>query len=704
MTIEELLWGKIVDYLIANKAIEVSSEFHDRSSLVKEMLENDTTGVVNTVIDYAIESAGSANYRIECSNKNLEELLNEWLSKINIDLLGIVPTGISNLANDYFRELWAGSSFLILRAKEWEDLTVNGNTISVPKALYLANGSSIYVKRPNEKNYVIGTDEYYLDKAQKNNKIPASADEEVIIQKAYARWFDKYPVPYLIRKGVYKNFKAIQILQDKGDEVITKALPYLFLVTMGSEALFNQGVDFKNTDLKEAAEKFREEAKKFKKEKGKIPAMYDTWDKKYSHLIPDFKPILTDDLYRQGYRALLGGLGFVAILQGIGDTRREEVINPKPFISNVNGGVTYFKAAIYDLIQIIVQRNDKKKLWTSSTIKIVSSPLKINIEAILDAIRSGYDRGGLSIQSYVESLGYDYEQEKERRAKELEDGTEDLMYPHLTQNREDVPDRFTPAQPRNDKKEIVEKLNRKKGTPESKNFKAEIEEAEAKYIRIRQIDPDKFDENSFRIIWLSKSGGIKAVIGRLKGEKTTTIQSYLFDKEKWTEDDAKKWVEKHNGSINSSLEFMLANLENDLVKCGNCGYEFDYLSISESGMGWVKCPKCEEAVTQESAKENLEIAPYTMDNYPKYLDKYPKGAIRVWVETFNNVLQKTGDESKAFPIAWNSLKRWLKKHNYSIKKGEVAKKSMEELKQEQFREKQEKLVDKLLKEKENEKD
>jgi len=697
MTIEELLWGKIVDYLIANKAIEVSSEFHDRCGLIKEMLENDTTGVINTVIDYAIESASSANYRIECSNKNLEDLLNQWLSEINIDLIGIVPTGISNLAIDYFKELWAGSSFCVLRAKDWQNISLNGNTISVPKVLYLANGSSIYVKRPADKNYAIGTDEYYLDKGFKNI-IPAT-NEEIIIQKSYARWFDKYPTPYLIRKGVYKNFKAIQILQDKGDEVITKALPYLFLVTMGSEGLFNQGIDFKNLDLTGASEKFREEVKKFKKEKGKTPAVYDTFDKKYSHLIPDFKPILTDDLYRQGYRALLGGLGFVAILQGIGDTRREEVINPKPFISSVNGGVNNFKLALYDLIQIIISKNEKKKLWSSSTIKIVSSPLKINIEAILDAIRSGYDRGGLSYQSYIESLGYDYEQEKERRAKELEDGTEDLMYPHLTQNREDVPDRLTPAQPRSDKKEIVEKLNRKKGTPESKNFKAEIEEAESKYIRVRQIDPDKFEEDSFRIIWLSKSGGIKAVIGRLKGEKTTTIQSYLFDKEKWTEEEAKKWVEKHHENISASLEFILANLENDLVKCANCGYEFDYLSIAESGMGWVKCPKCEEAVTQE----DLEIAPYTMDNYPSYLNKYPKGAIRVWVETFNQSLKQGKGEDYAFPVAWSALKRWLKKHNYKKIGDNWIKKSSEEETNERIKIKQEKILDRLLDEKNKDK-
>ena len=64
---------------------------------------------------------------------------------------------------------------------------------------------------------------------------------------------------------------------------------------------------------------------------------------------------------------------------------------------------------------------------------------------------------------------------------------------------------------------------------------------------------------------------------------------------------------------------------------------------------------------QSELQEDLEIAPYTMENHPKYLDKYPKHAIEIWVTTFNEVLKKTGDESKAFPIAWNALKRYMKK-------------------------------------------
>jgi len=46
------------------------------------------------------------------------------------------------------------------------------------------------------------------------------------------------------------------------------------------------------------------------------------------------------------------------------------------------------------------------------------------------------------------------------------------------------------------------------------------------------------------------------------------------------------------------------NQKNDkqIVKCPVCNYEFDYLSIPESGMGYIKCPKCNTPLTQKNIK------------------------------------------------------------------------------------------------------
>ena len=69
------------------------------------------------------------------------------------------------------------------------------------------------------------------------------------------------------------------------------------------------------------------------------------------------------------------------------------------------------------------------------------------------------------------------------------------------------------------------------------------------YIRIRVAQPGSFEENSFRITWISRDEGIKAVIGRKKGSDATSVQSFLFIKDKWTVERAKKWVTDHDYKI-----------------------------------------------------------------------------------------------------------------------------------------------------------
>jgi len=65
------------------------------------------------------------------------------------------------------------------------------------------------------------------------------------------------------------------------------------------------------------------------------------------------------------------------------------------------------------------------------------------------------------------------------------------------------------------------------------------------------LDLDKENQThlrkvSYRTITLSEKKGIKAVIGVLKGKTTTVIQSYIFDKNKFTVDEAKAWLKAHN--------------------------------------------------------------------------------------------------------------------------------------------------------------
>ena len=66
--------------------------------------------------------------------------------------------------------------------------------------------------------------------------------------------------------------------------------------------------------------------------------------------------------------------------------------------------------------------------------------------------------------------------------------------------------------------------------------------------RYRVRDPDDFQEGTFRTIGFGDSG-IKAVVGKLKGEEAMTLQSLIFPKDKFTEEEAKQWVKNHPDTV-----------------------------------------------------------------------------------------------------------------------------------------------------------
>ena len=458
------LWQGFLDFLYRTGDISIPSDFKGRCNAIYGMLDNDVSGIVSTVIDYSINAASEAKFKVECSDDTLEKLFTLWLEKINANING-VPTGLAELASEYYKERWAGSSLCLLRVDKWEKITVNNTTVSVPTMLWFVNGASVCIKRSNNKNFKIGSDQYFLDPGH-TVKLPKGANETIFVQKPFGRWFTELPSPYLIKKGVYKNWKAIDVLQHKADEVISKVLPYLFLIEKGTENLFINGdVDYSDTELQKLATNFKEAMKRYESEHGKTPTAAVPFDQKYSHLIPDLRNILSEELYRQGYRAILAGLGFITIVQGIADSRKEEVVNPKPFVSEINAGVDGFKSMLMDVVRLIISKNkiEHRKLFSESkSLKISNSPLKINVQSILDQIRSAYVYGTISVKTYQEILGIDPEQELDRMRKEWDGGLRELYYPHVIQNTEKDTDIAVPPLT----KKQVEKQKEKETQPE----------------------------------------------------------------------------------------------------------------------------------------------------------------------------------------------------------------------------------------------
>jgi len=97
------------------------------------------------------------------------------------------------------------------------------------------------------------------------------------------------------------------------------------------------------------------------------------------------------------------------------------------------------------------------------------------------------------------------------------------------------------------------------------------------YIRIRQKDPGLFEKGSFRTISLKP--GVRAVIGKLKGKKSTTIQTLLFDKKKFDVTQARAWVKSN---VHKYSEEKIIQVKNKMEFSKAVSY-LDEIHFAENG-------------------------------------------------------------------------------------------------------------------------
>ena len=151
------------------------------------------------------------------------------------------------------------------------------------------------------------------------------------------------------------------------------------------------------------------------------------------------------------------------------------------------------------------------------------------------------------------------------------------------------------------------------------------------YIHIPVRDKGQFQEGSYRTITISASKGIKAVIGRLKGKTSMTVQKYLFAKAKgWTMAKAKAWVKAHKkkqvadvGKIGYDVTFtaQLEYLDGDEVlaikELERLGIEVEEGGIYTKGTAFIEDINRNQWRTgiKNIETENYMLTPITLFNH-----------------------------------------------------------------------------------------
>jgi DNA-directed RNA polymerase subunit RPC12/RpoP len=255
----------------------------------------------------------------------------------------------------------------------------------------------------------------------------------------------------------------------------------------------------------------------------------------------------------------------------------------------------------------LISKEDILKLWTDDNIFYAYS-FRIN-----KMFKSGIKYNKNTNHGFIEDI--EFLNKKDNEQTEMKKENQESEKVEYYKNYEDKLDELKKLEFSEKYKSVVEsflvlyelylnKLLSKVYDGDGMVLKPEAE-TPGDYVRIRIRNPKTIVEGTFRTIVISESEGIKAVVGKLRKDPngSTHIQSVLFEKERWTVERAKKWVEDHKDTLKSM----------SYVKCSHCGKYFDYLAEKEAGMGYVKCPHCKAGVDQEGKA-------YSEKSQDKYID------------------------------------------------------------------------------------
>lgn len=420
------------------RKIVVPGDYHSQVDAVKQMQQDDVSGLVDSLTDFYVNSA-SVDYRVETGNENLNEILDKWLKEINIEYNGKIPIGIGALAEEYFKERWKYSSFPVLKIAGWR----NVGDLVVPSKLFFVDGQSIYAKDKDDDSETVSLINYdYFISKKMDDK--SKLDKGAIFSKPFARWFDKYPIPFLIKRGIYHNYRVMQSLKNNESQILDQVIPYLLLIKKNSPELFQQGVSYSNEQLQAVIEQVQELVKAVQNngDLGKIksPIRATQFDEEWKHIIPDLKTIFDPILFEEAERNILAGLGFIDVVEGISSSRRESILNPKACIEEIKKGVKDFKQHFLSmLVYKIKEKNESHSKFMNEEFYVTSSPVRTFMtNDFKQLVRVLYDRGRISSQTAVELIAeVDFKTEVYRREREEKNDISRKLYPPVIRNDED---------------------------------------------------------------------------------------------------------------------------------------------------------------------------------------------------------------------------------------------------------------------------
>jgi cation transport regulator ChaB len=428
----DLYFKQLISRLIngAGAKISVPNDFASRQAKILELLDNDYTGIVKTIIEFMI-STGSVNMNFVTDNTNLTKALQDWANhKLNAKISLDIPSGLKALTTQYMRERWT-SSFIVLNIK-WAEI----NGLILPSRMWFADGGQIIVGGDddalNGKKYFLGNTEKPLRSTEKHT---------ILIRKPFNAWYVGYPTQYLVGKGVIYNALLKKALISKQADVIEEMIPYILALRAGDATILAKNMmgDIQKQlgDVKESLKQAKRN-QKYRTDEGDM-ILKGRYDLNLEHIMPDLTKLFNDTIVKPVNNDLLCGLGLVE-LQGFSSDRQEAILNPKVLVEEILNGVADFQALMEEVLDIVQEKNTElHPKHMGQDIRVVPGVVKAFLTQDMRKLIKDYtNTGELAIEDSFEALpqGFDFEISKKRRQQEQDDGDEELFFPRILINQD----------------------------------------------------------------------------------------------------------------------------------------------------------------------------------------------------------------------------------------------------------------------------
>jgi hypothetical protein len=162
--------------------IKVPKDFAGQAQRINELLDNDYTGIVATIVEFMV-TTGSVPMNFVTDNEKLTKILQDWsVHKLNANISLDIPKGLKSLTAQYLRERYR-SSFIVLNIL-WEKI----NDLILPSKMWFLDGSAVIVDGSNDsldgKKYFLGEDETPIKSTEKQTVIMI-IQHHILLKKAY---------------------------------------------------------------------------------------------------------------------------------------------------------------------------------------------------------------------------------------------------------------------------------------------------------------------------------------------------------------------------------------------------------------------------------------------------------------------------------------------------------------------------------------